>query len=130
MILAIAIIVLLFGRSEFYKSFPDLKLKYLQNKIAQVIPEAANVQMVGSDQAFTINKKKVYICLKDDKQQYYSDNMLTYVILHELAHVFSKSFDHTLEWEMIFTNLLKRCEQARIYDPKQPIVANYCPADV
>ena len=109
-----------------YESFPDAKLSKLQNRIAQVIPEAAAVDMKGGNKSFIVNKKQVYICLKDENDQYYSDNMLTYVILHELAHALSKSEQHTPEWEQRFAELLRRAAAAGIYDPAQPIVQDYC----
>ena len=39
-------------------------------------------------------KQKVYLCLKDENNEYYNDNMLIYVALHELAHVLCDEIGH------------------------------------
>lgn len=55
---------------------------------------------------FTKDKKDIYICtscIDDDKTDL---EKLTYVGLHEVAHVLCKSKDHTEEWKNIFKKLL------------------------
>lgn len=43
------------------------------------------ISLYKGDRSYTINKEKVYICLKDEKDEYYNQNMLMYVLLHEYA---------------------------------------------
>lgn len=55
---------------------------------------------------FTKDKNEIYLCttcIDDDKTDL---EKLTYVGLHEVAHVLCKSKNHTDEWKGIFKNLL------------------------
>jgi hypothetical protein len=82
--------------------------------------------MSGSNKSFTVNKEDVYICMKDERNNYYEDNMLIYVILHELAHVLCDEVGHTEKYKDIFRGLLRRAQQAGLYDPNQPPIDDYC----
>ena len=53
-----------------------------------------------------------------------------YVSLHELAHAFSDSVDtdHSgKEFKDNFRNLLNKAQTLGLYDPKIPLVYDYCP---
>lgn len=122
----ILLLIVVFSRIENYYQFEDSHLDALKQRIATAIPEIKRVKLVGSNESFTIDKKKTYICLKDDKGKYYPDNTLIYVILHELAHALSPTLRHTSSWKSIFKSLLIRAEKGGVYDSKIPIVSNYC----
>ena len=64
---------------------------------------------VGS-KSYTINKKKVYLCLTDENDEYYNINMLTYVLLHELSHVICDEIGHTQKFHDIFKEVLKEAK--------------------
>ena len=76
--------------------------------------------------SYTINKEKVYICLKDEKGSYYDTNMLVYVLAHEYSHVLSDSIGHTEEFHTIFEKLLIKLAEDGFYDPNLPIEKDYC----
>jgi len=78
------------------------------------------------EKSYTINKEKIYICLKDEQKKYYDENMLIYVILHEIAHVLCKSQGHTEEWRTIFRALQSYAHKRGFWNAKEPIVSNYC----
>lgn len=81
---------------------------------------------VGS-KSYTINKTRIYLCLKDpENKNYYDDNSLIFVLLHELAHVICKSIGHTNEFHNIFNELLVEASKAGIYNPNIPMIKNYC----
>jgi Zn-dependent peptidase ImmA (M78 family) len=109
-----------------YDKYYDPKLDILKERLATVFPEIKNVDLSGSNKSFTVNKEDIYICMKDEKNNYYEDNMLIYVILHELAHVLCDEVGHTEKFKDIFRSLLKRAQQAGLYDPEQPPVDDYC----
>lgn len=114
-----------------YYKFDDSKLDTLRKRIEPIIPEINKIQLHGSNKSFTIDKQTTYICTKNDRDEYYSDNMLIYVILHELAHalcVDKKCFkdEHGDAWEATFDSLLARAEKGGIYDSKIPILKDYC----
>lgn len=83
---------------------------------------------VGS-KSYTINKSRIYMCLKDDNGQYYDDNSLMFVLLHEMSHVICKSIGHTNEFQQIFNELLIEATKVGIYNPNIPMVKKYCGHD-
>ena len=85
-----------------------------------------DINLYKGNKSYTINKEKVFLCLKDEKGEYYSLNMLTYVLAHELAHVLCESIGHTEEFHEIFEALLVELTDAGVYDPTQPILVDYC----
>lgn len=112
--------------TDHYEKYPDPKLDEIRDRLSTVFPEIKSIDIAGSNKSFTINKKHVYICSKDENGQYYDDNMLTYVILHELAHVLCDEVGHTEKYKIIFRSLLERAHNAGLYDPSKPPIDNYC----
>lgn len=55
------------------------------------------------------------LCLRDDKKQLVDENTLTFVYLHELAHVMSKKWDHGNEFWNNFEYLIDIAIKAKIY---------------
>ena len=112
--------------TDHYEKYPDPKLDEIKKQLSIVFPEIKTVDIAGSNKSFTINKKHVYICSKDENGNYYDDNMLIYVILHELAHVLCDEVGHTEKYKVIFRSLLERAHKAGLYDPSNPPIDNYC----
>lgn len=83
-------------------------------------------ELYRGEKSYTINKERVYICLKNENNEYYDLNMLIYVLAHEYSHVIAKSIGHTDEFHAIFADLLVELTDAGIYDPSQQIDTNYC----
>lgn len=131
LLIALIVVILLTMKINVIESYSDPKIDELRNKLIQVEPRAQNLVFRASDQSFTEDKKYVYLCLKDKNTgQYYDDNMLMYVCLHELAHAISKTVDeqHTGdEFNNNFKMLLKKAEQLGFYDSKKPLNYSYCP---
>jgi hypothetical protein len=84
------------------------------------------IKIYKGGKSYTINKERIYLCLRDEKNNYYNINMLMYVVLHELAHVFSESVGHTEEFNIIFQDILEKANQKGIYNPSIPIEEDYC----
>jgi hypothetical protein len=76
--------------------------------------------------SYTINKSKIFICLKDEKGEYYPVNFLMYVVLHEKSHAICDEIGHTQKFHEIFQALLNEAAKAGIYNPEEPILQNYC----
>jgi len=83
-------------------------------------------ELFRGEKSYTINKSRVYLCLKDENNKYYSINMLIYVLAHEYSHVICNSIGHTDEFHAIFEQLLVELADAKIYDPSQKIIPDYC----
>lgn len=104
----------------------DPKLYQLRNHLKDLHPVIHDVSLSGGDKSYTINKKKVHLCLYDEENKYYDDNMLIYVLIHELAHCITNSIGHTEEFHENFDMLLKRAEDMGLYDSSIPPIDNYC----
>jgi hypothetical protein len=84
------------------------------------------IEMYRGNKSYTINKEKIYICLKDENGNYFNNNMLIYVIAHEISHVICTEIGHTELFQNIFEELLQELTKAKIYNPSIPIDQNYC----
>lgn len=104
----------------------DPMLHELRKDLTPVHPAIKDLTLLRGDKSYTINKEKVYLCLKDKDGNYYSKNTLYYVFLHELAHVLNPSIGHTEEFQKTFESLLDKAIQLGIFDPSIPIPTDYC----
>ena len=86
----------------------------------------SEITLYKGDKSYTINKHKVFLCLKDENNKYYDDMMLTYVLLHEISHVLCNSIGHTEEFNDIFQALLDEASIMGIYNKEFEIIQNYC----
>jgi hypothetical protein len=141
-ILVIIVGILISRQFEEYKLQDEPKLNYLRQQFTLFFNKdktwtgylsslnSRNIMdettLYKGDKSYTINKQKVFMCLLDKNGQYYSDNMLIYVLAHEYAHVLSESIGHTDEFNRIFSDLLLELEHEGIYDPSQEIIYDYC----
>ncbi len=112
-------------KENFESNDPILhKLKFLVKNIDDRIND---VEYYVDNKSYTINKKKIYMCLKDKNGKYYDTNSLMYVLLHELAHVICKDdIGHTDKFFEVFDDLLYKAYTKGIYNPSIPMVQNYC----
>jgi len=125
-LISLAIMILVFFRiKEKYEEDDDV-LVSLRKKLQDVFPEINNVILLRGKKSYTINKKRIYMCLKDESGKYYGENMLVYVLLHELAHVKCDEIGHTEKFHKIFNDLLDIAIKHDIYNPKIPIIKDYC----
>lgn len=104
----------------------DEKIDHIRDKLVEHFPELTQVQVFSGNKSFTIDKKEIFLCLRDENGNYYDDNMLTYVLLHELSHVMCDEIGHTKKFFDIFDQVLAYAESKGVYDSSQPIVKNYC----
>lgn len=127
----VIIFIILFGLWYIWKNIHDDYMEKdptvvrLKQRLVKAFPELDTVKLMKGDSSYTINKYRVYLCTEYDGVKY-NDNMLTYVILHELAHVITPEIGHGEEFQRNFAILLRRAELANLYDPTLPHVENYC----
>lgn len=130
--LALLLYVIFMQMSEYYQSNSPIlieireKLLFLaENSYEREV--ILNLKFYEGKKSYTINKRKVYLCINDPKtHEQYPINMLMYVALHELAHVFCDEIGHTQKFHRIFNNFLQRADEKGIYDPTIPLIQNYC----
>ena len=84
------------------------------------------VSLYKGDKSYTINKHKIFLCLKDENAEYYPNSTLLYVLLHEISHSICNSVGHTEEFDQIFKELLDEATKQGIYDPSIPVIQDYC----
>lgn len=104
----------------------DPMLAELRNRLMPVFPEMNKVILLKGKKSYTINKKRIHLCLTDKNGKYYDINMLTYVTLHELAHVTCDEIGHTEKFHKIFNEILAKATKHQVYDPKKAITKDYC----
>jgi len=122
----ILLIVIFVGQLKEYFDSLDPMLSTIQTTLLPLHPVVKEVQFYEGNKSYTINKKKIYLCLKDKNNQYYELNMLLYVSIHELAHVLCDEIGHTPKFDRIFHDLLQKAVALNIYDPNLPILSDYC----
>ncbi len=129
-ILLIIVLVILYNCvhqqiTEYYDGMDPILLK-IREQLLKLDPAVESLKFYQGKKSYTINKRKVYLCLKDEEQKYYDFNMLMYVAIHELSHVLCPEIGHTPKFHEIFKEMLEKAENLKIYDSSIPIITNYC----
>jgi len=80
------------------------------------LKEVGNME---SDAAYVINKKNMSFCLQKRKNEIILEdlNLITYVGIHELAHIMSEEIGHGPEFIKNFEFLLNYAKEIIYYDP-------------
>lgn len=130
-VICVAIIIICFGvlitkQIKENHDQDDPMLDRLKFVLIPVHPVIKTLDLYKADKSYTINKQKIYLCVKDKNGEYYPLNMLVYVALHEIAHLLN-TYDvgHTEKFHEIFNQLLERAQKLGIYNPSIPIIQNY-----
>jgi len=97
-------------------SITQLRKNYRPSNLEENIPERS-----GGDTSYVINKGDTFaMCLRDPKENNKLDdkmNDLTFVLLHEMTHLFTNTFGHdTLFWNN-FKFMLEEASEAGLYNP-------------
>lgn len=112
-------------RSYFSNKHP--LLDQVRMNFTKINPKYGEIPLRTGDSAYTENKEVITLCLVDpETKKEYDINTITYVALHELAHVISTSVGHGDEFKKNFAALLKKGTELGIYDPRKPIPGSYC----
>lgn len=131
-IIIIVVIVLLALAVVYYQvkdhySQDDPMIQRLKEYVQKIAPEAASkIRIYKGDKSYTINKRNVYLCLKDENGEYYNEQIMRYIVTHEIAHVLCESVGHTEEFDKIFKELLDKAVKMGLYDPNTKIPEDYC----
>ena len=95
------------------KKIQNLKKNFNPKKIKEILP-------TSSYTAYSENKgEKIAFCTTKTKNgsELIDENTLTFVAIHELAHVMSDTVGHTKEFWDNFKFLLKKSVEYNLYDP-------------
>lgn len=118
--------------SEKYPDQPNVKrlvAGYNPQKIMETLPTSeytAYSENKGEKIAFCLNKKR------KGEDQLIDEDTLTFVSIHELSHVATKSIGHKTEFWDNFKFLLENAKESGIHNPvdykKEPV--EYCGMDI
>ncbi len=125
-IIGLSVYMIFFNCRCHMEQFVKDKLEEIRLKLVQVHPAAKKLKFKKGNESFTLNKSEVTLCLEDENGNYYNDNMLVYVGLHELAHALCDEIGHTDKFYAIFDKLMDKGEELGVYDRDIPIVQDYC----
>lgn len=124
-IAAAAVAVKMYARSrESFVRNEDLDALVLQ--LRDAFPVVERLNFYEGDKSYTINKKDVYICMRDEHGAYYDRNFLTYVMLHEISHALCDEIGHTPKFLAIFQQVQDRAAALGVFDPHGKKIHNYC----
>jgi hypothetical protein len=116
-------------------SIPTVKehfiIKDLKEHLTVVDKRFKDIDIREASSSYTEDKTIIYLCLRDEKGQFYPMNTIIYVALHEIAHYMNKEdFGHTPAFYKIFDKLLCLAAKKGIYDPDKPHASWYCGVDI
>ena len=103
-------------------SISDERRRLLETKTINLQERDNNIHI-----GYTINKgDKIGLCIDDD------ENTLFFVVLHELAHVITRSYGHDDKFWKNFEFLIKQAVKLNIYDYQNynKTSINYCNKDI
>lgn len=112
-------------RIKLEKLIHSMKEKYPNDKSVLRMKKkfnADNISESGKSSQYTsysVNKgEKIVFCVrqKDDNESLVEENTITFVAIHELAHIMTKSIGHTDEFWDNFKRLLKESIEMGIYN--------------
>lgn len=111
-------------RMKLEKLCEIMKKKYPNDESVTRMNEkfnAENITESGKNNQYTsysVNKgEKIVFCIrqKDEDESFVDENTMTFVSIHELAHIMTKSVGHTKEFWDNFKRLLKESVEHNLY---------------
>lgn len=99
-----------YNNSDKYDKIIRIKNRYNPNSISENIKNSNHT-------SYSINKgEKMVLCIRQkEDSSFVDDNTIIFVVIHELAHIMSKSIGHTDEFWSNFKFLLKNAEEFKLY---------------
>ncbi len=90
----------------------DLNAQVVQ-KLAKTYPQLQSVVLLESpydnngDSSYTIDKKYIYLCIRrpENPKLFYELNVLSHVLIHELAHALNIYYGHGSTFKALFSHL-------------------------
>lgn len=129
-IIIIAIVAFIIGISwKQRRPCSDQKLQELKVKVSPLDPKISDFNFYTDPSgSYILGDRDVYICVLNEQGDYYDDNFLIYVILHELTHglIPSDTRDHPPLFDSTFEEIKNRAIRLGIYNPTIPFPSTYC----
>lgn len=110
-LILVLIILILVLCNKYFKTIvnelfePNVYIDEIKNNVKKAFPHLSeyidNTNIEPGKKSYTLNKKTIRICTKDENGEYYDRDILTHVLIHELAHVLCDEHGHTKKWAEI-----------------------------
>jgi hypothetical protein len=84
------------------------------------------ISLYKGDKSYTINKHKIYLCLRDENGEYYNDMMLLHVLIHEICHCLCDEIGHTEKFHVMLEALLEEAHKMGVYNKNYELIQDYC----
>ena len=137
------IIWLIVTQIEEYTLQSDPKLKELKDKVKPLFEKDKQysgilhplnnrknlldeISVYKGDKSYTINKHKIFLCLRDEHGEYYDIMQLLHVFIHEIIHCLCDEIGHTEKFNDMLDALLDEADKMGIYDKNYKLLVNYC----
>jgi hypothetical protein len=129
-VLALFIIAVVVGVSwKKKKPSSDQKLHQIKETIMGIDPKVSEFNFyLDSEASYILGDRDVHMCIHDEDGEYYDDNFLTYVALHEITHglIAEDTRDHPPIFDRRFEDIKAKAIRLGIYNPNQPFPSVYC----
>lgn len=128
-------ITTLYNLWNWYKDLDNKDdLEYLdriERKMLRVYPEMDDIRIKPGYSSYTQDKHTIYLCIRDPRTgEFYDEETMLHVGLHELAHLISTSYDpenvHNDEFMNNFGMLIGRAEMMGLLTPGHDVQETYC----
>lgn len=102
---------------ELYKKYPN---DYRVRRLVKRYPQSVDIiegQPLNGSTSYSISKgDKLVLCIRSKKDyRLHNKNLVMFVVLHELAHIMSKTYGHNQEFLTNFKFILRNAEEMGIY---------------
>jgi hypothetical protein len=111
------------------------EIRHIDPRVNSIVDD---LRFYEGKKSYTINKKHVYLCMKDhtkkvnshhttENTDVYDKNQLILVLIHEISHALCDEVGHTDKFHEIFDDLLEKASRKGVYDKSIPPISEYCP---
>ena len=93
------VLVLIFIMFMVYNKENDVEMYSIEVQLLAVRNKLIDTKtpLYEGSTTYTMNKNSIYMCMKDKNDEYFDIETLTYVYIHELAHVITNSYSGTVK---------------------------------
>lgn len=118
----------LLRRKKIERETEEKRLRRIVSSLSKIDPKMRELSFQTSNKTYIKNKKDVFVCMKKKNGRFYSKNIISFAIIHELAHALTptvKGDEHPPEFVENFNKLLNIAREQGLYKPIDKI-EEYC----
>ncbi len=108
-IFIIVMLLLNYFKPQVNELWYDNTVNNIKLKVSNAMPHLKQyidgISIEAGEKSYTLNKNQIKICATDENGEYYDEDLLIHVLLHEIAHVLCDEVGHTAKWAKIDDDL-------------------------